>query len=132
MPKIKMKYFLQFSTFGLMLFFAFSCAMPTITRLSTDPETDTVKQIIRSSSEITLEWDYYPGTAASYNLYYKTHGDTSWNSLNSMSSETLSFTVLFSQLGSGSWDFGVSAVDFEGNESEIHSSLDDTAEPETG
>jgi len=109
--------------------------MPTITRLSGDIETkvgESYKQVIRTDRELTLEWDYFTGIPAQYNLYYRAHNTTTWQPLDSVTSESALFILTFDRLGEGDWDFGVTAVDSNGNESKIHSSLDDSADPETG
>jgi len=65
-----------------------------------------------------------------YTIYYRVHGASDWIAYSEV--VATNGTVFHVDLGNGTWDFGVSATDFSGNESEIHSSLDMTAIPTGG
>ncbi len=105
--------------------------MPTMNRTLSD--SFSAEEISYSETSMTLEWDYDSDSSVDYfNLYHKTHDSTVWLLLDSTENSIAEFSVEYSVLGSGSWDFGVAAVDFDGSESEIHSSLDTTADPDTG
>lgn len=123
------------STFFLILILSNSCNMPTISRYAAEEivEEETVTEVIKSGSFIEMEWDYYPDEPVDYyNFYYREHGSSSWIFLKSTNSDTAEVTIAYSELGKGSWDFAVSAIDYSGNESELHTSLDETAYPVTG
>jgi len=117
-----------------------TCTIPTITKKVYDTENllceNTTQEIFYTKESITLEWDYTRDTlVSSFNLYYKEHGRSLWTLLDSTATTTTNtaeFTIEYNQLGEGSWDFGVSSVEYGGAESEIHSSLDPTASPDTG
>jgi len=118
-----------------------ACKMPTLSRVANiEPS---VQEISRSSSTLTLAWDYdTPASIDHYNLYYRVHVYSSlydndnvtsnWVLLDTVSADSAEFVIDHSLLGDGSWDFGVTAVNSDGEESEIHSSLDQEAIPETG
>lgn len=91
--------------------------------------------IIVQDTQFTLYWDVPTGTAtiASYNIYYRDHGTGSWNFLNSVTaSANPSYTVTSTMLPYGVYEFAVTSVSTDGLESEIHSSLDDNADPAGG
>lgn len=125
-------------TVGLLLcsclflpFFSSSCAMPTISRF--EEEDVSIQEVFKSASTVSVVWIYDESTAIeSYNLYYRAHGSSRWLLIDTISSIAPMFTVDHNVMGDGKWEFGVSAVDSLGTESEIHSSLDDTAEPSSG
>lgn len=107
------------------------CAMPSLSKFTVD-ETDN-EEIFKSTTDVTLLWaDVNTITVESYKVYYKPHGDSTWILLDSIPSSSPNYEISHSQIGNGIWDFGVSAVDELGNESKIHSSLEVTANPNTG
>ena len=131
------------SLYSLIIVMSFlsACSMPTITRLASNeaPNTSVIpgihpQAISSTDSTITLEWDYYTVIPVeSFNLYYKAHSEGNWILVDTIVySLTPEFTIDHSQMGNGSWDFGITAVDSEGIESDKHSSLDHTASPATG
>lgn len=92
--------------------------------------------VLSTASQITLQWDP-PASGASqvvsYTVSYRTHGTSTWNTLAAVpASAQPSYTVLRSAVGSGSFDFAVSAVDSTGASSPLHTSLDPTANPTSG
>lgn len=122
-------------TFILISIFYFfqisSCAMPTISRFAAD--SNEVEEIFRTTSSISLAWNYdEPANVQIYKMYYRHHGTTDWIFLDSVDSSAPIFEVSHDTLGDGSWDFGVTAIDLSGTESDIHSSLDSSAVPSTG
>lgn len=120
-----------FIPFILLLLMA-SCALPTISGF--EVEDTGVAEIFRSTSTVTLNWSYDPASETeSYNIYYRAHGDSQWIFLENIPATAVpAFEVSNSMIGDGSWNFGVSSLDISGMESEIHSSLDVEADPETG
>jgi hypothetical protein len=88
-------------------------------------------------ASLTLFWDpdltgNPADPTASYNLYSRTHGTFPWTLLGNTGTATESFSVSTDILPHGSYDFAVTAVTASGAESELHTSLDDTAQPQTG
>lgn len=108
-----------------------SCTNPAISRVTGNDEPEI--EVVYTKPSLTLAWHSDEGSSEnSYNVYYKSHGNAYWSLLDRTLNSSPVFTIEYSQLGEGSWDFGVSMVDIHGVESEIHSSLDTTAVPETG
>lgn len=116
--------------FGFILYFT-GCALPNLSRFSVD--NGDVEEIFRSASVLYLEWvDDDNPQPASYNIYYRDYLDEDWILLGNIPATDPTLEIDYSQFGDGSWVFGVSALDSQGNESKIHSSLDNTADPNTG
>ena len=92
-----------------------------------------VKKLTSSKSQITLAWDKPTGDVQSYRIYYREHGTSSWEYLDTVvGPDQTEFTVSYSALSKGSYDFAVTAVDSEDVESTLHTSLDSSADPDTG
>ena len=84
-------------------------------------------------SEITLEWDPPSSPVNLYRIYYRNHGAALWNFLAEISEAAEpQYTIDINDIGPGTYDFGVSAVDLDDQESGLHTSLDVTADPSTG
>lgn len=89
--------------------------------------------VLIQATEFTLSWDPPTDgtTVVSYNLYYRVHGTVDWTLLGSVAAgPSPTYTVSNADLAYGVYDFAVTSVDAEGDESEIHTSLDETAEPD--
>lgn len=85
-----------------------------------------------NGTEFTIGWDCDDTTVDEYRIYYREHGTWSWILLGSTGSgEILDFTVDTGILDYGVYDFAVSSV-AGSEESELHTSMDDTALPATG
>ena len=127
----KRKFCLPFNLI-LLFFIITTCALPTMTGF--EVEKTGVEEFFSSSPDITIAWsDDNPSNVQYYNIYYRAHGDSTWIFLNTAPPNAFpSFTVEYSDLSDGLWDFGVSSVDNDNIESEIHSSLDIEADPTTG
>ena len=83
--------------------------------------------------EFAIGWDppgdYDPDT---YVVYARERGEYSWSEIAAIDAEhSPSFTVSGETLDPGTWELAVSAV-ADGSESELHTSMSDTADPETG
>jgi len=120
-----------------------SCNLPTIKKTVQEnieeneleeKEVDTVDlAVLYTEASLTLEWDCNRTTPIDYfNLYYRRHDSSDWILFESTESSLAEFTINHSTLGDGNWDFGVTSVAFDGAESEMHTSLDQTASPDTG
>ena len=86
-----------------------------------------------SNSSFTLEWDSPSGsTPNSYRIYYKEHFSNPWTLLDEIPYQQLEYEINYNDLdGEEFYDFGVSAI-YSGEESFLHYSLDEEAEPSTG
>ena len=87
-------------------------------------------------ASFTLYWDPPENDPADplarYNVYYRTRGTYRWTLLGATPGATESFPVSTDILPHGSYDFAVTTVTASGAESDPHTSLDDTAQPQTG
>jgi len=79
-----------------------------------------------------IAWDPDPssGIPDAYRVYFRSRGDEPWSFLSETAPEP-EFTVTEDNLSLGIYEFAVSAV-ADGVESDLHSSMDDTANPGTG
>jgi hypothetical protein len=97
-----------------------------------DPDSGAEK-VLCSSEEITLAWDAPPSAIASYKIYYRSHESGSWILFDEIAADdNPEYTLYHGDFGDGDYDFGVVAVDAETEESAMHTSLDDTAQPACG
>jgi hypothetical protein len=93
-----------------------------------------------SSQAITLEWDPPVGQLPSiqfapfsYRVYYSQHGFRLWRLIGEVPASTApQFSIHHSDLGDGLFDFAVTTVNFQGQESSLHTSLDSSASPAGG
>lgn len=89
--------------------------------------------ILYSGAQLTLAWDPPPSPVDAYRLYYRIHGAAAWALLDELpASAQPECTIEHAVLGDGEFDFGVVAVDEDEGDSPMHTSLDDTAQPECG
>ena len=92
-----------------------------------------IKKLSSSKSQITLAWDRPSGDIASYRVYYREHGAQNWEYLGeNIGADETEYTISYAVLTNGSYDFAVSVVDSEDTESPLHTSLDTTADPDSG
>jgi hypothetical protein len=92
------------------------------------------KRIEITEEEFTIAWDsdYQDGFPDEYRMYYRHRGEESWVLLSSVPyGSDPSFLVSRDILAYGTYEFAVSSVE-AGNESDLHTSMDDTADPGTG
>ena len=98
--------------------------------------TDIVEAIVVSATEFTLLWDapVDGNPPVEYHIYYRTYGNVTgaWAALATVAVPTTSYTATTVDLMYGIYDFGVTSTDADGNESQVHSSLDLIAEPVGG
>jgi hypothetical protein len=99
---------------------------------TTDPATGAEK-VLCSTAEVTLAWDPPNPGITSYKIFYRSHESGSWILLDEIPADDDPEYILYhGDFGNGDYDFGVVAVDAETAESAMHTSLDDTAQPESG
>ena len=99
-----------------------------------DPESDGgAEKVLCTTEEVTLAWDPPPSDIASYKIFYRTHESGSWILFDETpADDDPEYTLYHGDFGNGDYDFGVVAVDAETAESDMHTSLDDTAQPASG
>ena len=86
-----------------------------------------------SADQIILQWDPPASAVAKYFVSFRIHGDTNWIPLGEVPAvPLLEFPVLYTQLGEGDFDFAIVAENAAAEKSNVHISLDPTAQPPTG
>lgn len=104
----------------------------TASTLSVRATDGTTLATIAAGEELTVAWDAPAGgtAVAHYNVYQKRVGTVDWvhhSQVSAVGDLTVSITVA-SFSAPATYEIGVSAVDTVGTESEIHGSLDSTAQ----
>ena len=139
--KVENHSLLNLSIIGVTLFLlCINCALPDFEEFSEETIKDspgekvgTPQEIAISSEQVTLTWDPPPSSTKEYKVLYRDHGASEWTEKAVLTAvPSPEYTFYHSDLGNGSYDFAVIAVDNDDNESEIHSSLDSTAVPSSG
>ena len=103
-----------------------------------DPDPDPVpdgdaEKVLCTTDEVTLAWDPPPSDIASYKIFYRSHETGSWILFDETSADDdPEYTLYYGDFGNVVYDFGVVAVNAETAESDMHTCLDDTAQPESG
>jgi len=86
-----------------------------------------------STDQVTLAWDAPPSEIAAYKIFYRSHESGTWILFDEIpADDDPEYTLYHGDFGNGDYDFGVVAVDAESEESAMHTSLDDTAQPQSG
>jgi hypothetical protein len=86
-----------------------------------------------SGAQLTLAWDPPASPVSSYKLFYRIHETGTWALLDQIAATGApEDTIDHANLGNGEFDFGVVAVAEDAAESPMHTSLDNTAQPECG
>ena len=96
-----------------------------------DPEPTDPQIILITADHFTLYWDTPPDAVSEYRLYHRIHGGSEWNLLAGGLAAPQA-TVTQTDLEFGTYEFAVSSVSMDGVGSELHTSLDETADPGTG
>lgn len=115
----------------VLLGLAGGCAIPPIY----EPISIRVK-----TASLTIAWDppdiNLPGSpnyVSGYRIYYSDYGTSAWQELGEIpASENPYFTIEHSVVGDGLFVFAVRSLSADGDASEFHTSLDWTADPQTG
>ncbi len=92
-------------------------------------------QIISTSESLTLEWDspQLDLFLESYKIYYRKDNASTWVLIDEIpSNENPRYKIYHSDLGNGFYDFAVRSVDKNGQESSLHTSRDQNADPING
>jgi len=126
--------------FLLLVGFLSGCVLydPTAFLKGTAPAANPVPaadpQMVESSADqIVLQWDPPSSEVAKYIVSFRIHGDTNWVPLGEVPATPLpEFPVLYANLGDGDFDFAIVAENAAGEKSNVHISLDPTAQPPTG
>ncbi len=97
------------------------------------PPEGAASQITSAADTVTLAWDPSSGAVTSYKVFYRQHGTADWTMLSEVPAQASpTLTLHQADFGNGSFDFGVEAVSDTGAESQMHTSLDPTAQPTSG
>ena len=92
-----------------------------------------VEMVLYTEEQLTLAWDPPPSEISTYKIFYRAHESGSWILFDEIpADDDPEYTLYHANFGNGDFDFGVIAVDGEAEESEMHTSLDDSAQPECG
>ena len=131
--KIKVRLLLLF-LFFLLVGFLSGCVLydPTAFLKGTAPTAKAV-MVESSADQIVLQWDPPASAVAKYLVSFRIHGDTSWVPLGEVPAlPAPEFPVLYTNLGDGDFDFAITAENAAGEKSNVHISLDPTAQPPSG
>ena len=86
-----------------------------------------------TTNQLTLQWDVPAGAVDHYTAYYRVHGSSDWITLADVPADPQpEYTVAHSVVGDGEFDFAVVSVDASDQRSTYHTSLDTTAQPQSG
>jgi hypothetical protein len=113
------------------------CSLYLVQNLATlgstpDPDTGVV-MVLCTDDEVTLAWTPPLEVISTFKIYYRVHKSGSWILLDEIPSEdNPEYTLYHSDFGNGEFEFGVVAVDGSAAESEMHTSLDASAQPSSG
>ena len=127
--------------FLLLLCFLLVCVLsgcvlydPTAFLKGTPPAAKAV--VVESSADqIILQWDAPASEVAKYFVSFRIHGETDWVQFPNgeiPATPLPEFPVLWTQVGDGDFDFAIVAENSVGEKSNVHISLDPTAQPPTG
>lgn len=108
----------------------YACVLPNCTVFLEEGKSEMVTV---SADQIVLLWDPPASAVDHYTVYFRIHGTPDWVVLGDAAADPQpQFTVKHSDVGDGEFDFAVVAVDASAQMSAYHTSLDNTASPETG
>jgi hypothetical protein len=85
-----------------------------------------------AGESFTLAWDPAGGDVTGYEVYYRPHGSDSWTELGTTGTTDTQFEVSSAILDYGTYEFAVAATIDGGGTTEYHTSLDATADPDSG
>ena len=88
-----------------------------------------------SADQIILQWDAPASEVSKYLVSFRIHGETDWVQFPNgeiPATPLPEFPVLWTQVGDGDFDFAIVAENSVGEKSNVHISLDPTAQPPTG
>ncbi len=85
-----------------------------------------------SGESFTLAWDPASGDVTGYEVYYRPHGSDTWTELGTTGTTDTQFEVSTAILDYGTYEFAVAATIDGGGTTDYHTSLDATADPDSG
>jgi hypothetical protein len=89
--------------------------------------------VLTEQPQVTLAWDPPPTTVETYKLLFRVHDTNDWYLLGQIQAEpNPQYVINHADIGNGIFDFGVVAANSQGQDSNMHTSLDITAQPDTG
>jgi hypothetical protein len=118
----------------LLLAMLSACVLPDFSAF-TPPDNGGVngELVTITTGQLTLLWDVPLGDVDHYTVHYRVHGSSDWTMLADVpAAPQPEYTILHSVLGDGEFDFAVVTVDGAAQKSTYHTSLDTTAQPQTG
>jgi hypothetical protein len=90
-------------------------------------------EIVITADKVVLQWNPPADPVAKYEVFYRAHGTSNWTKIGEVAAAPQPvYTVQQATVGSGQFDFAVVATNASGDNSEMHTSLDPTANPNTG
>jgi hypothetical protein len=131
--KVKVQLLLLF-LFFLLVGFLSGCVLydPTAFMKGKAPAANPV-MVEASADQIVLQWDPPASEVAKYIVSFRIHGDADWVPLGEIPATPVpEFPVLYASLGDGDFDFAITAENTVGEKSNLHISLDPTAQPSSG
>jgi hypothetical protein len=133
--KIKVRLLLLF-LFFLLVGFLSGCVLydPTAFLKGTAPAATAV-MVESSADQIVLQWDPPASAVTKYIVSFRIHGESNWVPLplgEIPASPLPEFPVQYADLGDGDFDFAIVAENAVGEKSNVHISLDPTAQPPSG
>jgi hypothetical protein len=95
----------------------------------------TAVMVESSADQIVLQWDPPASAVTKYIVSFRIHGESNWVPLplgEIPATPLPEFPVLYADLGDGDFDFAIVAENAVGEKSNVHISLDPTAQPPSG
>ena len=105
---------------------------PTDPTDPSDPEESEAVALGVTGESFTLAWDPSDGDITGYEVYYRPHGSDAWTELGTTGASDTQFAVSNAILDYGTYEFAVAATIDGGETSDYHTSLDATADPDSG
>jgi hypothetical protein len=114
----------------LMLTIFTACVLPNCTTFLDHGNSEMVAV---AADQLMLQWDAPPTAVDHYTVYFRVHGTSDWVTLSDVPADpNPEYMVAHLVTGDGEFDFAVVAVDASDQMSAYHTSLDHTADPQTG
>jgi hypothetical protein len=120
-------------SWALGLFLLAACSACVLPDFGSHVGGDESEMVSITTNTLTLQWDPPASAIDHYKVYYRVHGATDWLALGDVPSGPLpEYVILHSTLGDGEFDFAVVSVNASAMMSDYHTSLDGTAQPDSG
>ena len=115
------------------IMFIFGCQNPLTFKFAPPPEhtKSQIQKVAVSGSQFTLAWDDDALGPDTFSVYARPFGESQWKSI-AKGVTSYSLTITSRLLSFGNYEFAVSRVSVDGTESNLLTSLDASAIPNTG